>query len=72
VAVGDLFPALIDQSGYNRRLRALTLQIARCVAYLAYISPSFCDRLRLLDSTPVPCGQSRETVRRSEFAGYAG
>jgi hypothetical protein len=72
VAVGHLFPALIDQSGYNRRLRALTLQIARCVTYLAYISPSFCDRLRLLDSTPVPCGQSRETVRRSEFAGYAG
>jgi hypothetical protein len=22
--------------------------------------------------TPVPCGQSRETVRRSEFAGYGG
>ena len=33
------------------------------------ISPSFCDNLRLLDSTPVPCGQSRETVKRSEFAG---
>ena len=28
-------------------------------------------RLRLLDSTPVPCGASRETVKRSEFAGYA-
>jgi hypothetical protein len=26
----------------------------------------------LLDSTPVRCGQSRETVRRSEFAGHAG
>jgi hypothetical protein len=26
----------------------------------------------LLDSTPVPCGQSRETTRRSEFAGHAG
>jgi hypothetical protein len=25
----------------------------------------------LLDSTPVPCGQSRETTRRSEFAGLA-
>jgi hypothetical protein len=70
--LGHLFPALIDQSGYNRRLRALAPQIARCINYLAYISPSFCDRLRLLDSTPVPCGQSRETVRRSEFAGHAG
>ena len=28
-------------------------------------------RLRLLDSTPVPCAASRETVKRSEFAGYA-
>jgi hypothetical protein len=70
--LGHLFPQLIDQSNYNRRLRALAPQIARCINYLAYVSPSFCDRLRLLDSTPVPCGQSRETVKRSEFAGVAG
>jgi len=70
--LGHLFPALIDQSGYNRRLRALAPQVARCISYLAYVSPSFCDRIRLLDSTPVPCGQSRETVKRSEFAGHAG
>lgn len=70
--LGHLFPRLIDQSGYNRRLRALAPQIARCITYLAYISPSFCDRLRLLDSTPVPCGQSRQTARRSEFAGHGG
>jgi hypothetical protein len=25
----------------------------------------------LIDATPVPCGQSRQTVKRSEFAGYA-
>src|SRR3954453_19650417 len=37
-----------------------------------FVSPSFCDGLRLLDSTPVPCGQSRDTTRRSEFAGRAG
>jgi hypothetical protein len=70
--LGHLFPRLIDQSGYNRRLRALAPIIGRCINYLAFISPSFCDQLRLLDSTPVPCGQSRETVKRSEFAGYAG
>jgi hypothetical protein len=70
--LGHLFPQLIDQSGYNRRLRALAPQIARCINYLAFVSPSFCDRLRLLDSTPVPCGQSRQTARRSEFAGHAG
>ena len=38
---------------------------------MAVASPSFCDNLRLLDSTPVPCGQSRETARRSELAGHA-
>jgi hypothetical protein len=38
---------------------------------LAVGSPSFCDNLRLLDSTAVPCGQSRETARRSELAGHA-
>lgn len=70
--LGHLFPQLIDQSGYNRRLRALAPQIGRCINYLAFISPSFHDRLWLLDSTPVPCGQSRETTRRSEFAGLAG
>lgn len=70
--LGHLFPALIDQSNYNRRVRALAPQIARSINYLAFHSPSFCDNLRLLDSTPVPCGQSRETVRRSEFAGHAG
>jgi hypothetical protein len=70
--LGHLFPRLIDQSGYNRRLRHLAPQIGRCINYLAFVSPSFCDRLRLLDSTPVPCGQSRQTTRRSEFAGHAG
>lgn len=70
--LGHLFPQLLDQSQYNRRLRALAPQISRVINYLALISPSFCDRLRLLDSTPVPCGQSRETSRRSALAGSAG
>ena len=69
--LGHLFPYLPKQPGYNKRLRSLAPEIGRCINYLAYISPSFGDELRLLDSTPVPCGQSRETTRRSEFAGYA-
>src|SRR5438093_5709913 len=43
----------------------------RAINYLAFCSPGWCDQLRLLDSTPVPCAASRETVRRSEFAGIA-
>ena len=69
--LGHLFPYLPKQPGYNKRLRALAATIARVITHLAVNSPSFCDGLRLLDSTPVPCGQSRETSRRSELAGYA-
>lgn len=68
--LGHLFPYLPGQSGYNKRVRALAPEIARLVTHLAWLSPSFCDRLRLLDSTPVPCAQSRETVKRSQLAGY--
>jgi len=28
--------------------------------------------IRIAGSTPVPCGMSRETVKRSELAGWAG
>ena len=70
--LSHLFPYLPKQPGYNKRLRKLAPEIGRAINYLVFISPSFCDGLRLLDSTPVPCGQSRETVRRSEFAGHAG
>ena len=65
--LGDLFPYLPQQPGYNKRLRALAPQITRAINYLAFISPSLFDGLRLLDSTPVPCGASRETVRRSQI-----
>jgi hypothetical protein len=69
--LGHLFPYRPKQSGYNKRLRRLVPEIERTINYLAFISPSWCDGLRLLDSTPVPCAASRETTRRSEFAGIA-
>ena len=69
--LGHLFPYIPKQPGYNKRLRKLAPQICMVINQLARISPSFCDRLRLLDSTPVPCGASRETVKRSELAGWA-
>ena len=70
--LGHLFPYLPKQPGYNKRLRALAPTIAQVITHLAVTSPSFCDGLRLLDSTPVPCGQSRQTARRSELTGQAG
>ena len=69
--LAHLFPYLPKQPGYNKRLRSLAPTIARVITQLALASPSFCDNLRLLDSTPVPCGQSRQTARRSELAGHA-
>lgn len=70
--LGHLFPYIPGQSGFNKRLRQLAPQLIDAITLLAQLSPSFCDRLRLLDSTPVPCAASRETVRRSALAGYGG
>ena len=69
--LGHLFPYVPQQPGYNKRLRALATTICWVLRELAAASPSICDRVRLLDSTPVPCAASRETVKRSELAGYA-
>jgi hypothetical protein len=69
--LGHLFPYIPKQPGYNKRLRRLAPEICTVIGHLARVSPSFGDRLRLLDSTPVPCGASRETARRSELAGWA-
>lgn len=70
--LSHLFPVLIKQPGYNKRVRSLAPEIIACVNAIAFQSSSFCDRLWLLDSTPIPCGQSRETTRRSALAGHAG
>jgi len=71
VRLGHLFPYLPKQPGYNKRMRALAPQIVRLLNTIAFRSPSWCDNVRLLDSTPVPCAASRQTVKRSDFAGHA-
>jgi Transposase DDE domain len=71
VRLGHLFPYLPKQPGYNKRMRALAPQIVRLLNTIAVCSPSWCDNVRLLDSTPVPCAASRQTVKRSDFAGQA-
>jgi hypothetical protein len=71
IRLSHLFPYLPKQPGYNKRMRVLAPQIVRLLNAVAFASPSWYDKIRLLDSTPVPCGASRETVKRSNFAGYA-
>jgi hypothetical protein len=66
------FPYLPNQPGYHKRLTAAAPLLAAAISHLARISPSWCDSLRLLDATPVPCAASRETVCRTEIAGAGG
>jgi hypothetical protein len=70
--LGHLFPYLPTPSAYNRRLRRAAPLVALAIRDLALHTPSWCDQLRLVDSTPLPCAASRETVKRSALAGHAG
>jgi hypothetical protein len=70
--LGHLFPYLPTASAYNRRLRRAGSLVALAIQDLAAHTPSWADQLRLVDSTPVPCAASRETVKRSALAGHAG
>ena len=69
--LGHLFPYLPHQPGYHKRLKAAAPLICQAMACLARSCPSWADDLRLLDATPVPCAASRQTVKRSELAGWA-
>jgi hypothetical protein len=69
--LGHLFPFLPLQPGYNKRLRAALPQIKRTIRTLARDSDFWHDTVWITDSTPVPCGMSRPTVKRSELAGWA-
>ena len=71
--LGHLFLQLPTQSAYFKRRRGLREAIDWLAGVFAARSPGFHDDLVLLDSTPVECGRSLETVRRSalgECCGY--
>jgi Transposase DDE domain len=70
--VGHLFPRLLSQSEYNQRLKAVSPLMEAALRWLATQTPGSAERLRLLDGTPVGCGQSRTTAKRSGLFGYAG
>lgn len=66
-----LFPYLPQQSGYNKRLRAARGLVRHCIRVLAASTSLWTDDVWVVDSTPVECARSRETVKRSELAGWA-
>ena len=70
--VGALFPRLLRQSEYNDRLKAAAPLMEAALRWLADRTPGSADLLRLMDATPVRCGQSVITARRSNLFGYAG
>ena len=67
----DLFPYLPQQPGYNKRLRRMAGTIGVLIGVLARDTSLWTDDVWVVDSTPVECGRSRETARRSELAGWA-
>jgi hypothetical protein len=70
--LGHLFRALPSQSAYFKRRRALADTIDWLAGIFAAQSPGYHDDLVLLDSTPVECGRSLETVRRSALSDCCG
>jgi hypothetical protein len=65
-------PRLLGQSEYNQRLKDLAPLLEAALRWLAAKTPGSAERLRLLDGTPMDCGQSTVTAKRSCLFGYAG
>jgi Transposase DDE domain len=66
-----MFPRTIGQSGWNKRVRKAFFLFIRVIRMLAMDTSLWSDDVWVVDSTPVQCGCSRETVRRSDAAGWA-
>ena len=70
--LGHLFPYLPSQSRYNERCRLLAPRLVTLWRAISTELPGFNDTICLLDTTPLPCGQSTQTAKRSELAPWCG
>jgi len=59
-----LFPGLTRRSGFYKRRERLSDTIEALIERFARMSPGYHDPVLLVDSTPVECARSRETVKR--------
>jgi len=66
-----LFPQIPAQPGYFKRRRRLAETLEWLLEVFASKSPGSRSQLLLVDSTPVECARSRETVKRSHLADAA-
>ena len=69
--LAGMFPRTIGQSGWNKRVRKAFFLFIRVIRMLAMDTSLWSDDVWVVDSTPVQCGCSRETARRSDAAGWA-
>src|SRR5436190_2126420 len=70
--LGHLFPWLPSQDAFHKRRARLAETIECLIGVFSAQSPGASDDLLLLDSTPVECGRSLETSRRSRLAELCG
>jgi len=70
--LGHLFPYLPSQDALHKRRARLAETIEWLIGIFAAQSPGSGDNLLLLDSTPVECGRSLETTRRSQLSEVCG
>ncbi len=66
-----LFPTIPARDAFHKRRLRLSGQIEALIAHFARQSPGFFDDLLLVDSTPVECARSRETVKRGGASSLA-
>ena len=69
--LAGMFPRTIGQSGWNKRVRKAFFLFIRVIRMLAMDTSLWSNDVWVVDSTPVQCGCSRETVKRSDAAGWA-
>lgn len=72
IRLRHLLPRIPSQSAYLKRRNGLREAIDWLAGVFAAASPGFRDQVVLLDSTPVECGRSAETARRSALGDSAG
>jgi hypothetical protein len=64
-------PYLPGQSGDNKRLRRTAELLRHTIRAIACDTALWSDDVWVVDSTPVECGRSRQTAKRSALAGWA-
>jgi DDE family transposase len=69
--LAHLFPNLPERTAFHKRRIRLSGQTEALIAEFARRSPGYFDDLLLVDSTPVECARSRETVKRGGASSLA-